>query len=210
MKLYILGNGGFAHELLQQLFYKNQLKLNNNYEFGGFITKQIDKYFVTNMQGVAEFDYARHSAFIIGTCKKEWRNIFLEHFTSAYKVDDTHFPNVYSNTADIAPTVQMGVGNVFCSHSLATYNAILGNFNCFNSYASIFHDSIIGHNNILSPYASITGYCKLGNNNFLAAKALITPKISIGNDNTISAAECVFDNISDRQFFQSGIIYNKK
>ena len=67
----------------------------------------------------------------------------------------------------------------------------------------------MGDNNIVSPYAGLMGYAKAGDNNFLGTKVIITPKISIGNDNTISAGEVVFDDMTNRQFFQSGVIYNK-
>jgi acetyltransferase-like isoleucine patch superfamily enzyme len=53
------------------------------------------------------------------------------------------------------------------------------------------------------------GFAKIGDDNFLGANVTITPKVLIGNDNTISAGECVFDNMNDREFFQSGIIRKK-
>lgn len=203
MNIYILGNGGYAQELYDQFFVQD----NNN--FGGFITLKDDKALLINNDGVIPFDYRKEAKFMLGTGVKTWRSKFLEHFLNKYIPSEEHFPNFFSNRAYISKAITIGYGNIFNPFSLVNGTSRIGNFNCINIYASISHDCTIGDNNIFSPYSSILGYCKLGNNNFLSANCTITPRKKLGDNNTISAGECVFDDMSDREFFQSGVIYKK-
>jgi acetyltransferase-like isoleucine patch superfamily enzyme len=205
MKTYVLGNGGFARDLFEQIFLRNYSETN----FGGFIILNNDKPFVISDKGSYEFDYPSDSNFILGTGNKNWRNSFIEHFKKHYPLSATYFPNVFTQNAYISKIGNLGFGNVFCAFSLLNSNASIGNFNCFNIYSTISHDCIMGDNNILSPYAGIMGYCRVGNSNFLGTHSTVTPKVVIGNENTINAGECLFDNLSDRKFFSSGVIYNK-
>jgi UDP-3-O-[3-hydroxymyristoyl] glucosamine N-acyltransferase len=204
-KTYILGNGGFAKEIFEQIFLQDK-----NYSFGGFIILKDKKAYLINDQGITPFTYEATASFVLGTGHKKWKSAFIEHFSRYYEKTIKHFPNIISSKAYVSHTSSMGIGNVLCAFSLINANAQIGSFNTINVYASINHDCIIGDNNILSPYASILGYCKVGDNNFLAAKAVITPTISIKDGNTISAGEVVFDDMANREFFQSGIITKKR
>lgn len=204
MKTYILGNGGFAREIFEQIFLRN-----HSTNFGGFIILNNDKPFVIDSDGSYEFDYPSSSCFVLGTGNKKWRKTFIDHFKHHYPLSSTYFPTFAAEYAHVSKMSVIGVGNVFCSFSLVNGDANIGDFNCFNAYSCIHHDCKLGNENILSPYAGIMGYCTIGNSNFMGAHSTITPRLTIGNDNTISAGECLFDNLTDRQFFGSGIIYNK-
>jgi acetyltransferase-like isoleucine patch superfamily enzyme len=204
MKTYILGNSGFARELFEQIFLRK-----TSIDFGGFITLNGDRPFVVGSEGSHEFDYPTDSNFVLGTGNKKYRKLFIDHFKLHYPLSSTYFPTFCAEDAHISKTSVLGIGNVFCSFSLTNANAEVGDFNCFNVYSTVSHDCVVKNNNIISPYAGIMGYCKVGNNNFLGTHSTITPRLAIGNDNTISAGECLFDNLADRQFFQSGVIYNK-
>lgn len=204
MKTYILGNSGFAKEIFEQIILKNH-KTN----FEGFIILKDDKPFVITSNGSYEFDYPENASFVLGTGNKKWRTQFINHFKSHYPLSSRFFPTFCAEDAHISKMSILGIGNVFCSFSLTNADAQVGDFNCFNIYSTVSHDCVVGDNNIISPYAGIMGYCKVGNSNFMGTHSTITPKITIGNDNTISAGECLFDDMGDRQFFGSGVIYNK-
>lgn len=204
MKTYILGNSGFAIEIFEQIFLRN-----NKTNFGGFIILNNDKPFVIDSDGSYEFEYPSDSCFVLGTGNKKWRTLFIEHFKQHYPISSTYFPTFCAEDAHISKIASIGIGNVFCSFSLINANAKIEDFNCFNIYSTISHDCTMGSNNIVSPYAGIMGNCKIGNRNFIGTHATVTPKLNIGNDNTISAGECLFDNMTDRQFFGSGVVYNK-
>lgn len=202
MNKYILGNGGFSQELFTQFFTNDPL-------FKGFIFIKDDSAYLLNDSGVNEFSYPADACFFIGTGNKTWRKRFIKHFTDKYEKSIKHFPNLISSRSHISSIANIGIGNVFCTFSLVNANARIGNFNCVNIYASINHDCVIGDNNILSPYSSLMGYSTMDNDNFLGVNTHITPKCVLGSDNTLSAGEVLFDNMSDKQFFQSGVIYNK-
>lgn len=204
MKTYILGNSGFARELFEQVFLRNH-KTN----FAGFIILNNDKPFVIDSDGSYEFTYPVDSCFVLGTGNKKWRKTFIEHFRHHYPLSSTYFPTFAAEDSHISKLSTIGIGNTFSSYSLTNADAHIGDFNSFNIYSTISHDCKMGNNNILSPYAGIMGYCTVGNDNFIGTHATITPKLTIGNDNTISAGECLFDNLTDRKFFGSGVVYNK-
>ena len=202
-KTYILGNGGYAQEVFAQIIVPNK------YEFGGFLIVKEDKALLIDEEGINPFSYPKNAMFILGTGNKKWRRIFISHFLKYYDKSINHFPNVFSKSTFIASTAKLGVGNVFCSYSMINGTGTVGDFNNFNAYASIHHDVILGDNNVLSPYAGIMGYCEVGNENFFGVGTQVTPKVEIGNENTLSAGETLFDDMSNRQFFQSGIITDK-
>lgn len=203
-KTYILGNGGHAQEVFEQIFLRNVID-----NFGGFIILRDDKAFLIGDEGVTPFTYPTQSSFVLGTANKKWRRTFLEHISRYYTKDIIHFPNVIAKSAHVSLSSQLGIGNVFLCFSMINANAVIGNFNHFNIYSSSAHDNVIGDNNIFSPYAGVMGNVAMGDENFLGANVAITPKVKIGNENTISAGECVFDDMGDREFFQSGIIRKK-
>ena len=203
-KTYILGNGGHAQEVFEQIFLRNVI---NN--FGGFIILKDDKAFLIGDEGVAPFTYPRDASFLLGTANKIWRKAFTEHFFRYYEINIKHWPNAIAANAHISLSAQVGIGNVFLCFSMVNANAVIGNFNHFNCYSSVHHDNVMGNNNVLSPYCGLMGNVTIGNNNFLGANVTITPKVTIGDSNTVSAGECVFDNMDDKEFFQSGIIRKK-
>jgi len=205
MKVYILGNGGFAQEVFTQIILPQQIED----EFGGFIVMNDGKAILIGDEGSDKFHYRENSRFILGTGNKKWRRQFIEHFTSKYTKSVMHFPNVAAETAHISSLAKMGIGNVFCSYSMMNANAQIGSFNNFNAYASIHHDAVFGDNNVLSPYAGCMGFVKMGDENFLGVNTQIVPKTQIGNENTLSAGETLFEDMGNRQFFQSGIVTDK-
>lgn len=202
---YILGHAGFAKELYEQFIVRN-----NSYNFGGFIVLKENKAILINEnEGYSEFTYPKDANFIVGTGNKNWRSKFLTHFLDKYPATSEYFPNFYSEATYISKVSKIGIGNVFCPFSLVNGDAQIGDFNLFNIYSSISHDCRLGSYNILCPYTVILGNCLINDTNFFGSHVTITPRVKIGSNNTISAGECVFDDLQNKEFFQSGIIYQK-
>ena len=149
------------------------------------------------------------ASFILGTGHTKWRKVFLEHMFKHYEQDINHFPNIIANEAHLSQTSRLGVGNVLNCFALINANAEIGNFNLVNCYASVHHSVKMGNHNILSTYATVLGYCTVGDDNWLGSGTTITQRINIGKDNTLSSGEHLFDNLSDRKIFQSGVIVDK-
>jgi acetyltransferase-like isoleucine patch superfamily enzyme len=204
MNLYILGNGGFAHEVFDHIFLKE-----NTNTFNGFITLVGDKAFIISKEGIVPFKYDSEASFILGTRNTIWKNKLLEYFLKLYEPIKTHFPNIYSTRSSVSSTSMLGIGNLFLPFSSIHGIANIGNFNSFSSYSSVHNRCKIGNHNIVYPYAGIMNQCLVGDNNILQPSSILTEKVTIGNDNIVSAGECVFDNIHDNELFQSGIILRK-
>ena len=118
-KTYILGNGGFAQEVFEQIILTKQSD-----NFGGFIIIKQEKAHSISEDGVRIFKYPENCSFILGTSNAAWREMFIEHFTNHYPLNINHFPNVSANNCHISQTSRIGVGNVFLSFSLLSQSAL--------------------------------------------------------------------------------------
>ena len=208
-QIFILGAGNFAQEVYSEVFLQGNASEYG--EFGGYIyiSKLNNPILIDLEEKEKGFNYPKDAAFILATGVKKWRQKFIELFTSKYDLTEEHFPNIMSDSVNISPLASYGIGNVFLWNSLVRANANIGNFNLFNAASIIHHDVKMGFNNVLLPQAQILGDSKMGDNNVFASIAVVVTKITIGNDNTVSAGVVVFDNMSDRKFFQSGYIADK-
>ena len=208
-QIFILGAGHFAQEVYSEVFLQGDA---SNYgEFSGYIyiSKLNNPILINLEENEKGFDYPENAAFILATGVKKWRQKFIELFSSKYKVTEETFPNIMSDTANISPLASYGIGNVFLWNTLVRANAQIGDFNLLNAASIVHHDVKMGFNNVLLPQSQILGDSKMGDNNVLASSAVVVTKITMGNDNTVSAGEVVFDNMSDRKFFQSGMVFDK-
>ena len=207
--IYILGAGNFAQEVYSEVFLQGNAS--DHGLFGGYIyISKLDNTILIDLENNEKgFAYPKDACFILATGVKKWRQKFIEIFTKKYPINEEHFPNVWSDSANISPLASYGVGNVFLWNTLVRANAEMGNFNLMNAASIVHHNVKLGFNNVLLPQSQILGDSSMGDNNVLASSSVVVTKISMGNDNTVSAGEVVFDNMSDRKFFQSGIIIDK-
>ena len=207
--IYILGAGHFAQEVYSEVFLQGNA---SDYGiFGGYIhLSKLDNVILTDLEGESKgFTYPRDAAFVLATGVKKWRLKFIDIFTKRYPLSEDYFPNVMSDSTNISPLASYGLGNVFLWNTLVRANAQIGNFNLLNAASIVHHDVELGFNNVLLPQSQILGDSKMEDNNLLASSAVVVTKIKMGSHNTVSAGEVVFDNMSDRKFFQSGIITDK-
>ena len=206
---FIVGAGHFAQEVYSEVFLQGNASQYGL--FSGYIyISKLDNPILIDIEGNEKgFDYPDNAVFIVATGVKKWRQKFIKIFSKKYNLDEEHFPNIMSDSANISPLASYGIGNVFLWNSLVRANANIGNFNLLNAGAIVHHDVQIGFNNVLLPQSQILGDSKMGDNNVLASSAVVVTKIIMGNDNTVSAGEVVFDNMLDRKFFQSGILTDK-
>ena len=203
-KTYLLGNGGYAQECFEQFVLGGVIQ-----DFGGFLILKNNKLIVINEEGIDDFTYPDKSSFVLGTGHRTWRKKFLEHLFKTYDQNVTHFPNIVANEAHLSQTSRLGIGNVLNCFAMTNANAEMGNINLLNCYSSVHHNVKIGSHNIFTTYATVLSYCNLGDDNWLGSGTTVTKRINIGDDNTLSSGEHLFDDMGNRQFFQSGMIVNK-
>lgn len=206
MSIFILGQGGQSEEFLDYFLVTDKVIK----DFGGFIELHDDKAILFSDSGTSDFHYSADAQFILGVGTKKVRKVFLEHLKKRYTININTFPNIISEKAHVSKLAKLGFGNVVAPFASIAGNAKIGNLNLFNIHSGVFHDCKVGDNNLFCPYSSLLGTVTIGNTNFFGANSTVTPKITIGDDNTISAGECLFDDLADREFFQSGIIQVKK
>jgi len=196
--LYILGNGGFAHEVREQI--KEQY---TDLGFGGYIYKEGDAIMVESpFNTIKEFTFPKFSSFLLGTGNKFWRAYFIDLIDEYYGVSKEIFPNIIADNCYLSCYAKIGIGNLLCTNSIVLGNAILGDFNLLNVQTLVSHDCVIGDHNLLNPKVSVLGTCKIGSNNYLATNVTIIPKITIGNNNTISVSENIVRDINNSIFFK--------
>ena len=203
-KTYLLGNGGYAQECFEQFVLGEVIE-----DFGGFQILKNNKLVLINEEGVNDFKYLDKSSFVLGTGHPVWRKKFLEHLFKIYEQDVNHFPNIVSNKAHLSQTSRLGIGNVLNCFAMTNANADIGNFNLLNCYTSVHHGARMGSHNIFSTYATVLGYCNVGDDNWLGSGTTVTQRTNIGNDNTLNSGEYLFDDLLDRQIFQSGVTFDK-
>ncbi len=204
MNTYILGNSGFSRDIFEQLFIRKYIST-----FTGFIILNGDKPFVISNDGVKAFEYEDDSSFVLGVDTLEERIAYIEHFTQHYPVSTKFYPNFYVDSCHISHLSSLGVGNIFCHNSSIFGNSSLGNFNLLKAGSTISYNCDIGNYNILDHNAHVSSKCKILDYNYVSINATITENICIGSHNTISAGECLFDNLQDKELFQSGITQRK-
>lgn len=205
MKTYILGNSGFAKEVFEQFFLRKYFS-----NFGGFIILNNDKPFVIDNDGSKEFTYPSNISFVVGAYNLKTRKTLIEHFKQYYPLSETYFPNFIAENAYISKTSEIGYGNIFCNFTCINGDSRINNLNCFNIYSSTQYGSVIGSYNVFDAYTSIGRKTIIGNNNSIETHATIMQDVCIGDNNNISAGECLFDNMTENELFQSGIITKKK
>ncbi len=183
-KTYILGNGGFAQEVFEQVVLRDE-KAN----FGGFLIIKQEKAYCISEEGVNLFKHDKNASFILGTSNPVWREKFIDYFTNFYPFNINHFPNISAYNAHVSQTSRMGIGNLFLSFSMLNANSEIGNFNTFNCYSSLHHDCSIGDNNFLHQYSNARSNCKVGSGNIL------------------QAGEVLLENMKDNGILSSGVIF---
>jgi hypothetical protein len=197
--LYIVGNGPHSKVV------HNQFVKESGAFFKGFLSASLynAKLLVNDKQ---EFSYPskNDTVFLLGTASRFWLNIMVSYLEEYY--DKDNFPNWVSPLAYVSDKADLGYGNVILPFAYIDYDTKIGNYNLINTYASVHHHSVIGNTNILSPYAAIMGNCKVGDNNYLGVSTKITHNRTIVDSNVLSSGEVLFDDMSDLQFFKSGIV----
>ena len=206
--IYLVGGGHFADEVYSEVFLQGTASHYGQY--AGKLHFEDDTLIHTDLEEeTTEFGYEEDAAFVLATGVKKWRQKFIDDLTSVYPVTEEYFPNVQSHSANISPMASIGIGNVFLWNTLVRANANIGNFNLLNAGSMVHHDVQLGFNNVLLPQSQILGDSSMEDNNLLASSAVVVTKIKMGSDNTISAGEVVFEDLTARKFFQSGVVFDK-
>jgi len=115
------------------------------------------------------------------------------------QLPDNKFTNFIHPSAFVAPSAQIGIGNVICSNVTVNSNARIGNFNTLNGNVLFGHDTALGNYNIIAGNATISSEIIIGNGNFIGLNSTIRDRVKIGDFNIIGMASTVLHDINSNQ-----------
>ncbi len=200
-KIIIIGGKGAAVVLADQILHAARF-YNAPYEFIGFciddpnlgnningvpilckINELNDKY--NNLTDVKYF-FALYKP----SCMQERVKMFQNLNLPPQKFINFIHPSSY-----IAPSAELGIGNVVCSNVTINCNARIGNFNTLNGNVLFGHDTTLGNYNILAGSATISSEITIGDGNFIGLNSTIRDRVQIGDFNIVGMASAVLHDI---------------
>lgn len=195
MKYYIVGNGGFAKEVL---FLCKEVH-GSDEEFGGFIDYK---------PSVTKIDCMDNSYPVIDEDQfleeKNFRcNIYIGigDPQKIHKISDKfegyNFPNLIHQNVIKDESVKFGIGNIITSGCIFTVDILFGNFNIINLNVTIGHDTQIKDFNVFNPGANISGSVIIGSSNLFGTNSTVLQGLNIGSNSIIGASSLVNKNVNN-------------
>ncbi len=198
-KIYIIGNGGFAKEVL---FLSQRVLNQDEVIFSGFIDYKPESNSVAI--GGKQFPVIDEDWFLENNSHSDDIEIFFgigdpTVLKRVYKrFEGFHFPNlIHPNVELHYSSFILGQGNIITSGCILTVDVQIGSFNVFNLNSTVGHDTKIGDFNIFNPGANISGSVIIKDCNLIGTNATILQEISIGSNNIFGASSMVNKNVGD-------------
>jgi len=195
--MIVVGAGGFAKELIDQLVTKNQFTHENLYFFDEIDHSRQAIYGFEILHSIDEIKHifskvSKEFCLGLGTPKARYK--LCKKFEDLGGV----LKSVVSSNAGIGNfDVQIGDGVCIMSNALISNGVILGKGSLINANVLVGHDVTIGDFCDIAPGAKISGNCQIGNYVSIGTGAIILPKIKIGDNSFIGAGSVVSNNIPE-------------
>lgn len=195
--MVIIGNKGFAKEVLEVFHQLNELE---NIAFYDDVNEDIGDYLyglfpiLKNENDVKYFFSEFGNDFTIGIGNPELRYKLSERFISI----GGHLTSSISNKAIIGSyEVKIGNGCNILDNAIFSNSASVGK-GCIIYYnVTLTHDCEVGDFVELSPGATLLGSCKIGSFSQIGSNATILPRVKIGKNVIIGAGAVVTKDIPD-------------
>lgn len=191
IKVYILGAGGMAREVLEM--YRSSGRID---EIEGFVVTQKKRARKIKNKKIfldREIVLDNKRLFFIGAIGNPIRRKWIEKIIGR----GGKFDNIIHASAVIGKSVKHGVGNIICANSVLTDNIVISDHVIINVGATINHDCKIGSYVTIGPGVHIGGRVLIGDGTFVGIGALVKEKIKIGSNVFIGAGAVVVDDIPD-------------
>lgn len=195
MKFYIIGNGGFAKEVL---FLCKEVFGTIN-DFGGFIDykPRESKIFCMGSQ----FEVLDEDDFLKNNNLNCYIYLGLGDPKSicnvVEKFKNYNFPNLVHNKVVKDNSIYLGQGNIITAGCVLTVDIKIGNYNIFNLNTTVGHDTIIGDCNVFNPGSNISGSLNVGNSNLFGTNSTVLQGLKVGNNSIIGASSLVNRHVED-------------
>lgn len=107
------------------------------------------------------------------------------------------FSTIISDSAEVASSVQLGIGNQIVHRSLIQADSIVGSHCIINSMSSVDHDCVIEDFVHIAPNATLCGGVKVGEGTLIGAGSVVIPNLTIGKWCVIAAGSVVTKDVPD-------------
>ncbi|HEX8017639.1 MAG TPA: acetyltransferase [Flavobacterium sp.] len=195
--MLIIGAKGFAKEVLETFYHKNDLE---NVVFYDDITLNapdflFEKFKIFHSKEEAqEYFQTTDSSFTIGIGKPILRKQIKDTFEAlGGSLSSTISPLAQIGNFDVS----IGAGSNILQGAIISNGARLGK-GCIVYYNVIVtHDVLIGDFVEISPNATLLGRCEIGSFSHIGSGAVILPDVSIGKNVVVAAGSIVTKNVPD-------------
>jgi sugar O-acyltransferase (sialic acid O-acetyltransferase NeuD family) len=197
-KIYIVGTGGFAREVL---FLIDQLGDFNKVE--AFLEpdhiwedKWKDKTVMD--KAVLPFSdfYVKKGAVSIGIGDPKLRELTVTQLPSA-----TEYISLKHPSANISRWTKIGKGCVITAGCIVTSQIVINDFCQMNLNTTIGHDCYIGAFFTTAPAVNISGICTIGSRVYFGTGSATKQGITICDDVTIGMGAMVVNNINEKGIY---------
>ena len=108
--------------------------------------------------------------------------------------------NAIHPSVSIAPTAQIGKGNMICAGVVINTSAVIGNSTIINPTSVVEHDTVVGDFVTLAAGVQVGARVKIGKCSFLGISATVIPGIKIGDGAVIGVCSCILKDVPDNTF----------
>ena len=194
--MIIVGNGGFAKEvvfLLQRL---------NQYEISGYV---IDAPFYQKNENMLGLTYLGEVDYLIKEIHKQVNvviaiaqpNIKEKLVAQVKKNKQLLFPNLMDTTALIGMNINVGIGNIVMPYTTFTADITIGDFNMVNIGCTVGHDTVMGSFNSFYPNVNVSGHVTIANASEFGVGTKIIERNKIGSNVVTGAGSVVINDLED-------------
>jgi sugar O-acyltransferase (sialic acid O-acetyltransferase NeuD family) len=186
-KIFILGAGGFAREVLDILSDLDRIEdvlgfLEENCQREGELINEKPVYDLSKLN---EFNGENvRLVCAIGTPLR--KNVIEKTKQMGFK-----YETLIHSSAILSEWVELGEGCIICAGTILTSQINIGNFVILNLACTIGHDVIIEDYTTLSPGTHISGKVTIGKECFIGTGTVTVEKLKIGNNSFIGAGAVV-------------------
>ena len=190
--IFILGSGGFAHELHD--YIAEPWTHANKSRFGSSNLIKSEIYFVddSNPDVLNTKEYYNRVAkltecySILGAGRCDFKMEMIKDIKGSI------FSFIHPRSHNLG---EVGKGCVIAPGAVIAPRATIGEHVLCNYNSTIGHDSIIGDFSTICPNASVAGDCTLGKGVYVGSNACIREKITIGDGATIGMGAVVTKDV---------------